>query len=122
LYGDEDFDEHCKYGNRIVLTADQVTSLRGLVAEHQPTIPYYVCKMTKSYVIPGKAKMLRLCFVIFLVGEFYFLVAHPRRGVCPLPSLVPKRAKATPSCYATLSCQTRAAHYSFDSSNLFKHN
>ena len=57
---DEDFDNHCVFGNDVELTGDQVAYLRAQVAGHKPSIPYYVCKMTKSNVITGKAKMVRI--------------------------------------------------------------
>ena len=49
------------------MTEDQVVHLRSQVAGHKPSIPYYVCRMTKSNVIPGKAKMVNNgLFLLFL--------------------------------------------------------
>ena len=58
--GHEDFDQHSLFGNDVEMTGDQVAYLRDQVAIHKPSIPYYVCKMTKSNVITGKAKMVSI--------------------------------------------------------------
>ena len=61
MLGFDDFDEHCVFGNDVEMTYQQVASLRAQVVGHQPPpIPYYVCKMTKSNVIRGKAKMVNI--------------------------------------------------------------
>ena len=60
MLGFDDFDEHCVFGNDVEMTSQQVASLRAQVVGQQPPIPYYVCKMTKSNVIRGKAKMVNI--------------------------------------------------------------
>ncbi|KAM0864657.1 hypothetical protein ACQ4PT_043778 [Festuca glaucescens] len=57
MLGFADFDEHCVFGNNVKMAPDQVSFLRAQVAGHLPPISYYVCKMTMSNVITGKAKM-----------------------------------------------------------------
>ena len=60
MMGVEEFDEHCVFGNYLELTSDQAASLKVLVKRHKPSISNYVCKMNKSNVIRGKAKMVKI--------------------------------------------------------------
>ena len=57
--GTEEFDRYCFFVNDVDLNEDQVAHLRSQVAILKPLIPYYVCRMTKSTVTHGKAKMVK---------------------------------------------------------------
>ena len=59
MMGDEDFDEQCVFGNNVQMTPSQVVRIREQAKMKLP-IPYYVCKMTWSNVVPGKAKMVNI--------------------------------------------------------------
>ena len=59
MMGGEEFDDHCMFVNNLELNSDQVASLTAIVEGHKPSIPYYVCKMNRSNVIRGKAKMVK---------------------------------------------------------------
>ena len=59
MMGDEDFDEQCVFGNNVQMTPSQVARIREQAKTKLP-IPYYVCKMTWSNVVPRKAKMVNI--------------------------------------------------------------
>ena len=56
--GTEEFDKYCFFANDVNLNEFHVAHLNGQVADLKPLIPLYVCRMTKSTVIHGKAKMV----------------------------------------------------------------
>jgi hypothetical protein len=44
----EFFDKHCHFGNEVEMTKANLEHLQSQVMDHQPEIPYYVCKMGKT--------------------------------------------------------------------------
>ena len=57
--GTEEFDKYCFFTNDVDLNEDKVAHLRSQVANLKPSIPYYVCRMPRSTIIHGKAKMVK---------------------------------------------------------------
>ena len=58
MSGTEEFDMYCYSANEVELNEAQVAHLRRQVVNLKPLIPFYVCRMTRSTVIHGKAKMV----------------------------------------------------------------
>ena len=63
IKGNRLLDEHCVFGNNMELTKEQLGYLEEIVGEcaGEP-FKLYVYRMTKSSVIPNKAKMVKLYF------------------------------------------------------------
>jgi hypothetical protein len=61
LYGDENFDEACVFGNHVEMNYNQVLHLTNEVITNQtPAIKHYICTMTKSFVTRDICKMVSL--------------------------------------------------------------
>ena len=56
--GNTTFDKHCVYANDVALNPSQVKTLKRRVHDQKPRIPYYVCTIQESNVIPKQAKMV----------------------------------------------------------------
>ena len=67
IQGRDNFDKYCYFANLVKLSAAQTSLLRDQVAAAQkPDIPYYVCTMRKSHVVPPKHKMVNNSLFFFL--------------------------------------------------------
>ena len=68
------FDEHCIFGNNLELSERAANYLDRIVKDSPAeTIKYYVYRMTKSTVIPKKAKMVRFYLLDRLAWIFSIL-------------------------------------------------
>ena len=55
---DEDFEAFIEFANRVEMCDEEYEALRTAVDKHIPSRPFYVCKIKKSHVQEGKAKMV----------------------------------------------------------------
>jgi hypothetical protein len=64
MFGIEDFDKHCMFGNDMYLTADNRSLLNEFCEESgRNHMRFYVHRMTYSNIISKRAKMV-ICFVL----------------------------------------------------------